>query len=345
VAEILLLSGDRQRASDVRALLRQDGHAVTVSRDVAGWRDSERQALPELIVAAVEELEEVRPASAHRPRGFPAPLLVVQHASQPLRELQLEERLVDRIQSPFTVEELLARVDALVRLRRAVLRSGPRAEMRRRSFGSRLAALLGARVPRLPKPQGPYFEIAARAAEWSDRRDTFEPGHSERVCALSAMIADGLSVGDSDAAVLLRAAVLHDVGKIAMPVELLRQQGPLDPEQLRLLRSHPERGATLLRALDKDDEVAETVLLHHERADGSGYYGKRLEQTPRNARILAVAETYDAMTTSLVKERLPQEHALAILRDRQEHYDVDCVAALSDAVRPRPGRIPVTRWP
>ncbi|HET9299402.1 MAG TPA: HD domain-containing phosphohydrolase [Candidatus Polarisedimenticolaceae bacterium] len=345
MADILLLSGDRQRASDVRALLRQDGHAVTISRDVGAWRDSERQAVPELIVAAVDELDEVRTHSAHRPRGFPAPLLVVQHASQPLRELQFEDRLVDRIHSPFTVEELLARVDALVRLRRAVLRTGPSAETRRRSWTTRVAALLGARVPRLPKPQGPYFEIASRAAEWSDRRDTFEPGHSERVCALSAMIADGLGVGDSEAAVLLRAAMLHDVGKIAMPVELLRQQGPLDPDQLRLLRSHPERGATLLRALDKDEQVAQTVLLHHERADGSGYYGRRREQTPRAAQILAVAETYDAMTTSLVKERLPQDHALAILRDRQEHYDGDCVAALSEAVKPRSSRIPVTRWP
>jgi HD-GYP domain-containing protein (c-di-GMP phosphodiesterase class II) len=159
------------------------------------------------------------------------------------------------------------------------------------------------------------------------------------------MIADGLSVGDGDAAVLLRAAMLHDVGKIAMPVELLRQQAPLDPEQLRLLRSHPERGATLLRALDKDEAVAQTVLLHHERVDGSGYYGKRGEQTPRNARILAVAETYDAMTTSLVKERLPQDHAMAILRDRKEHYDADCVGALADAVKPRASRIPMTRWP
>ena len=344
MADILLLSGDRQRASDVRALLRQDGHAVTISRDVGAWRDSERQAVPELIVAAVDELDEVRTHSAHRPRGFPAPLLVVQHASQPLRELQFEDRLVDRIHSPFTVEELLARVDALVRLRRAVLRTGP-PEVRRRSWTTRVAALLGARVPRLPKPQGPYFEIASRAAEWSDRRDTFEPGHSERVCALSAMIADGLGVGDSEAAVLLRAAMLHDVGKIAMPVELLRQQGPLDPDQLRLLRSHPERGATLLRALDRDEQVAQTVLLHHERADGSGYYGRRREQTPRAAQILAVAETYDAMTTSLVKERLPQDHALAILRDRQEHYDGDCVAALSEAVKPRSSRIPVTRWP
>jgi HD-GYP domain-containing protein (c-di-GMP phosphodiesterase class II) len=160
------------------------------------------------------------------------------------------------------------------------------------------------------------------------------------------MIADGLGVDDSEAAVLLRAAMLHDVGKIAMPVELLRKEGPLDADQLRLVRSHPERGATLLRALEKDEAVAQTVLLHHERGDGSGYYGKRREQTPRSARILAVAETYDAMTTSLVKEKLPQDHALAILRDRKEHYDVDCVAALVDAVRPRASRIPVSaRWP
>lgn len=347
MADILLLSGDRQRASDVRSLLRQDGHAVTVSRDVAGWRESERTAVPELIVAAISDLDEVRTHTAHRPRGFPAPLLIVQHESQPLREVQLEERLVDRIQSPFTVEELLARVDALVRLRRAVLRGGPREETRQRGrWSSRLAAILGARLPRVAKPQGPYFEIAARAAEWSDRRDTFEPGHAERVCALSAMIADGLGVDDSEAAVLLRAAMLHDVGKIAMPVELLRKEGPLDADQLRLVRSHPERGATLLRALEKDEAVAQTVLLHHERGDGSGYYGKRREQTPRSARILAVAETYDAMTTSLVKEKLPQDHALAILRDRKEHYDVDCVAALVDAVRPRASRIPVSaRWP
>lgn len=346
MADILLLGGDRQRASDVRALLRQDGHSVTVSRDVARWRDSERQALPELIVAAISELDEVRTLSSHRARGFPAPLLIVQHEAEPLRELQLEERVVDRIQSPFTVEELLARVDALVRLRRAVLRGTARKDVRRGRWSSRLAAFLGARVPRLPKPQGPYFEIAARAAEWSDRRDTFEPGHSERVCALSAMIADGIGVDDGEAAVLLRAAMLHDVGKIAMPVEILRQRAPLDADQMRLVRSHPERGANLLRALDKDEAVATTVLLHHERADGSGYYGKRREQTPRNARILAVAETYDAMTTSLVKERLPQEHALAILRDRREHYDGDCVSALEAAVKPRATRIPVTaRWP
>ena len=78
MADILLLSGDRQRASDVRTLLRQDGHAVTVSREVASWRESERTAVPELIVAAISDLDEVRTHTAHRPRGFPAPLLIVQ---------------------------------------------------------------------------------------------------------------------------------------------------------------------------------------------------------------------------------------------------------------------------
>jgi HD-GYP domain-containing protein (c-di-GMP phosphodiesterase class II) len=341
MADILLLGHERDRATGIRSLLRQDGHAVAWTRDAAAWRESERETLPEVVVVATADLDPLRVAAARPPRGFPAPLLLVQHETESFADLQIEERLVDRIGSPFMAEELLARVDALVRLRRAVVRGGSRRESGV-SWTSRLAALLGARVPRLPKPQAPYFEVAARAAEWADRRDTFAEGHIDRVCSLSAMIADELGVPDGEAAVLLRAAMLHDVGKIGMPVEVLRHPGPLDPDQFRLLRTHPERGASLLRALEKDEAVAETVYLHHERLDGSGYHGRRREQIPRGARILAVAETYDAMTTTRVKERLTGDEALAILKDRTEHFDADCVGALADAVRPRPARIPVS---
>ena len=111
---------------------------------------------------------------------------------------------------------------------------------------------------------------------------------------------------------------------------------------MRLIRTHPRRGAALLQALDQDDDVAATILYHHERPDGNGYYGKPAESVPRTAQILAVAEVYDAMTSSLIKEPMPSMRALDALSDRRgEAYDADCVDALVDKLRPRSRTIPI----
>jgi len=160
------------------------------------------------------------------------------------------------------------------------------------------------------------------------------------VATFSAMIADAMGLPDGEATSLLRAAMLHDIGKVAFPVEILRQPGPLDEEQTRLIRTHPERGAALLRVLDRDEDVARTILYHHERPDGSGYYGKAVEETPRAARILAVAETFDAMTTCRVRKQLDREAAMAAIRDqRGAQLDGEPVDALCDAMRPRTARV------
>jgi putative nucleotidyltransferase with HDIG domain len=288
VADILLLAEDRERAGGIRSLLREDGHAVHWHPSISGWREAERELLPEVVIAPVKSPDAVLATAGRPPRGFPAPLLFVHPDSDLFGDALLDERIVDRIGSPFGAEELLARVDGLVKIRRVVLWGGnerpgrrPRDDERHleglarwRAVGSRIGAVLSSRVPRYEKPTGPYLEVASRAAEWADRRDAFEPGHAERVASFSAMMADELGLGDGEAAALLRAAMLHDVGKVAFPVEILRQRGPLDEEQARLMRTHPERGAAILRALDRDEEVARAIQYHHERADGKGYYGK-----------------------------------------------------------------------
>jgi HD-GYP domain-containing protein (c-di-GMP phosphodiesterase class II) len=348
MARILLLGPDRQPAAGLRGLLTQDGHAVSWLRSLEGWLAHEREILPDVVVAVVARTEGVL-ATADRPcKGFPPPLLFVRHEDDFLGEPHLEGRLVDCLTSPFMSEDLLARVDALVRVRRSVRReraeavasSGQRWPALRR----RLSSWLKAGLPEQERPAGPYLEVAARVAEWADRRDAFEPGHAERVTSFCAMIAEGLGMEERETGELLRAAMLHDIGKVALPVEILHQRQPLGDDQRRLIRTHPARGAALLRALDPDENVARVVLYHHERPDGTGYYGKQAGGIPRAARALAVAESYDAMTSSLLGQTVDCERALDILASgKGPTFDPDCVDALTDALRPRATSIPIAR--
>jgi putative nucleotidyltransferase with HDIG domain len=354
MAEILLVGEEKERARGVRDLLRQDAHRVTWLRQEERWREVERETGASVVVMTVASPQKALSAPGRAARGFPPPILLIQNETDLHGAVHLEERLVDRLRSPFTAEELLARVDALARIRdrlreRGPSRSATAGDTRRRAFqrvGARLAAVLGSRVPRYAKPAAPYHEVAARLAEWADRRDGFEPGHAERVVSLSAMIAEVLQLEDREAAALLRAALLHDVGKVALPVEILRQRGPLEEGQMRLVRTHPERGAELLRCLVQDEEVAAAVRYHHERAGGAGYYGKTLDEIPRTARILAVAEAYDGMTTSKFRPPLTAERARATLAERKGvEFDSDCVDALLEALKPRPAIIPLSGEP
>jgi putative nucleotidyltransferase with HDIG domain len=354
MASILLMGPDRDRTAGIRTLLRQDGHRVVLHREVEGWRVREREILPELVIAAVHSADRVLAQPGQPPRGFPAPLLFVQHDADFCRGLHLDERLVDRITSPFMSEDLLGRVDALVRVRR-VIRHDPALTERSESnpetrdtarrlqgLGGRLAALLGSRIPRFHKPLGSYLEVAARVADWADRRDAFEPGHAERVTTFCAMIAEALDLDDHCTSSLLRAAMLHDIGKVALPVEVLHQKGPLQESQVRMIRTHPRRGANLLKALDRDDEVAETILYHHERPDGAGYYGLSRDEIPLQASILAVAEVFDAMTSCRLRRPMPAEEALHELQGlKGESLHGECVEALVDKLAPKPRSIPL----
>ena len=341
MANVLLVGDDRERTNDVKSILALDGHRVVLAREVTRWPEEEKAAAPEVVVAAVASPDGVLAAPAGRVRGFAPPILFVHRESDDPREPYMDARVVDRIVSPFGADELLGRVDALARVRRVVMHQSPRERADTAPRRSRLAAVLDsflhARVPRHAKPKASYLEVAARVAEWSDRRDGFEPGHAERVTNFSAMIADEVELADGETAALLRAAMLHDIGKVALPVEVLRHRGPLEEAQMRLVRTHAERGAAILRALDKDEVVADTILHHHEYVDGSGYYGHTAASIPRAARILAVAEAFDAMTTSLVRKRLTPDAALGVLRERRGgQWDGECVDALVSALKPAP---------
>jgi len=121
--------------------------------------------------------------------------------------------------------------------------------------------------------------------------------HSAAVARYSREIASELGLSEREQDVVHTAALLHDIGKFIFPDSILFASTRLSPEDLEIVRRHPEQGARLVARMDGYGPVAEIVLAHHERIDGGGYpNGLAGEQIPLPARIIAVADTYDVMT-------------------------------------------------
>jgi hypothetical protein len=166
-------------------------------------------------------------------------------------------------------------------------------------------------------------------------KDPYTRGHSERVAQYAAMIGSRLGLPEDRVTVLAHAAALHDLGKLGVPSTLLRKAGPLDHGEYAEMRLHAERGADLMRGLDFSREVRDAVLHHHERLDGEGYPdGLAGSRIPYFARIIAVADAYDAMTsTRSYRAAMPVPDALAELRHcAGTQFDPVAVEALADAV-------------
>jgi putative nucleotidyltransferase with HDIG domain len=164
-----------------------------------------------------------------------------------------------------------------------------------------------------------------------DIKDGYTRGHSERVGQASMMIARELGMDEGRVEVLRFAGILHDVGKLGVPTRLLRKDGPLTPEERRVIELHPEYGHEITRGISFLGEARSAILHHHERVDGSGYpYGLVGSQIPESARVVAVADAFDAMTSTRSYSRArPVEVALEELRRcAGAQFDPRMVAAL-----------------
>jgi putative nucleotidyltransferase with HDIG domain len=169
-----------------------------------------------------------------------------------------------------------------------------------------------------------------------DIKDGYTRGHSERVGHASVLIARELGMDDERVEVLRFAGILHDVGKLGVPTRLLRKDGPLTPEERRIIELHPEYGHEMVRGISFLGEARAAILHHHERLDGSGYpYGLAGTQIPECARLVAVADAFDAMTSTRSYRRArPVEAAVAELeRCAGAQFDPRMVAALARALR------------
>lgn len=170
-------------------------------------------------------------------------------------------------------------------------------------------------------------DVLSLAAE---KRDPYTAGHEARVAALSLAIADELHLPADEREGLEFAALLHDVGKIAIPAEILTKPGRLTASEHALVRTHVEHGYEILAPVAFERPVAEIVRQHHERPDGSGYpRGLRGEAVLREARILGLADVVEAMRSHRpYRPALGIDAVLAELRDGEGgRYDAEVVAA------------------
>lgn len=164
----------------------------------------------------------------------------------------------------------------------------------------------------------------------SEIRDLYTAGHQCRVGALSAAIATDLGIGDDLVTWIRVAGELHDIGKIAVPIEILSRPAALTAAEMALVRGHPRAGFDILRGIDFPGQVADMVLQHHERMDGSGYpQGLRGDQILLGSRILAVSDTVEAMSNHRpYRPALGIDLALAEVTDGAgSRYDADVVAS------------------
>ena len=161
-------------------------------------------------------------------------------------------------------------------------------------------------------------------------RDPYTSGHQQRVAVLAAAIGERMGLSREDVRAIRVAAVLHDIGKIYVPAEILCKCGPLSKAEMDLMRAHPQAGAEILEKIDFPWPVAETVRQHHERLDGSGYpRGLRGDEILPAARVIAVADVVEAMVSHRpYRPALSSQRALdEIAGGRGVLYDTQAVDA------------------
>jgi putative nucleotidyltransferase with HDIG domain len=191
-----------------------------------------------------------------------------------------------------------------VELQSVVIRAVEHGRLRKQNalYRHNLEAIASSRTGRLRSTMQDLersYDITLEAmGDALDLRDEETEGHSKRVTAYTIALARAMALNSDELRTIARGAFLHDIGKIATPDTILLKPGKLNAEEMSIMREHCERGYEMVRKIPFLREAAEIVYAHQERFDGSGYpRGLRGKEIPLGARIFAIADTLDAMTS------------------------------------------------
>jgi putative nucleotidyltransferase with HDIG domain len=215
------------------------------------------------------------------------------------------------------------------------LEAGPRSSREIETLAATFDRLLQSLQQARAETDAAYVGAIRALAAALDARDTYTAGHSERVSTLAVAIGRQMGLDETELDVLRLGALLHDIGKIGISDAILSKAGALTDEEFEVIKGHPLLGAQILRTVDFLEPHLPIVELHHEQPDGHGYpYGLRGEQIPVLARIVHVADAFDAMTTARAyRVGRPASEALTELwRHAGTQFDLASVQGLSAAL-------------
>src|SRR5277367_1208937 len=179
-------------------------------------------------------------------------------------------------------------------------------------------------------------DLIRMIAKAIDERTTYLRGHSDRVAAYATDIARELGIDAAQVERIRLSAFLHDIGTVGIEDSIVRKEAPLTPEEFEIVKAHTVKGASILRPIEAVADLIPGVELHHESLDGQGYpYGLRGDEIPMMARIIAVADSFDAMTTARpYQAAMDPEYVLEVLnRLASKRYDASVVNALTSLVK------------
>jgi len=176
-----------------------------------------------------------------------------------------------------------------------------------------------------------YIRTIRALAQALDARDHYTHSHSENVARYAVKIAEAMNLSAHEIDVIRSACELHDIGKIGIPDNILTKEDTLTPEEEERIKEHALKGAQILEPLDFMKEIAELVRQHHENYDGTGYPdGHKKDEIPLGARIIRLADAYDAMTSARAYRKNPlskQEAIEEIKRNSGTQFDPQVVEA------------------
>ena len=305
-ASILVIDDNPDNLSVLCGMLEAVGYRVRPALSGALALRSVQSALPDLILLDIRMPEMDGYEVCRRLKANPAtqevPIIFISALQDPEDKVNaFKSGGVDYVVKPFQVDEVLARVTTHITLhstRQALERAYAEMEA---TVEARTRELLQAReaqfraTEKLQRSLEQTIESIALALE---KRDPYTAGHQKSVSQLAVAIATKMGLAPEQIDGIRLGSLVHDIGKIYIPAEILNRPGKLSATEFGLIRSHPEVGYDILKGVEFPWPVAEMVLQHHERLDGSGYpLALKGNEILLEARIMAVADVVEAMAS------------------------------------------------
>lgn len=231
----------------------------------------------------------------------------------------------DYVTKPFNLDEVSFSVRRALEKRRL--------ELENRDYQQHLEQKVEEQSQKI---RASFFNAVTALAYALEAKDVYTSGHSQRVTEISVAIAERLELPEESIEKIRLAGLVHDIGKIGVREVVLNKPGSLTDEEFEHVRLHSETGERILKPIVDDEEILKAVRHHHERYDGTGYPdGLKGEQVPRLARIIAVADTFDAMTSERpYRKALTKEVACAeVERCRGTQFDPQAADAFLEVWR------------